>query len=251
MIDLTGKSALVTGGSRGIGRACCELLSRAGASVAVNYKLERPRAELLVSRIEEQGGTAFALAADVARRDEAEMLVDETVSRFGGLDILVNNAGIWRGSPVEELSDGEWSEMIGVNLTGSFQVIRAAVPYLKQRGGGRIINISSTAGQRGEALHSHYAATKGAIIALTKSLGAELAASGVTVNCVAPGWVETDMTHDALTGDGKDAIVGAIPLGRIGRPEEIAGAVLFLASDLAAFVTGEIVNVNGGAVMCG
>jgi 3-oxoacyl-[acyl-carrier protein] reductase len=250
MIDLTGKSALVTGGSRGIGRACCEFLSRAGAKVAVNYQLERPSAELLVRRIEEAGGTAFALAADVSRPDEAEMVVDEAANRFGGLDIVVNNAGIWRGSPIDELSDGEWAEMIAVNLTGTFHVIRAAVPHLRTQGG-RIVNISSTAGQRGEALHSHYSATKGAIIALTKSLGAELAKSGIRVNCVAPGWVETDMTREALTGPDKDAIVGGIPLGRAGRPEEIAGAVLFLASDLATFVTGETVNVNGGAVMCG
>jgi len=244
------KTPRAEGGSRGIGRACCELLSRAGARVAVNYQLERPHAELLVRRIEEAGGTAFALAADVTRADEAEMLVDETASRYGGLDIVVNNAGIWRGSPIDELSDGEWAEMIGVNLTGTFHVIRAAVPHLKQ-GGGRIINISSTAGQRGEALHSHYAATKGGIISLTKSLGAELASCGITVNCVAPGWVETDMTRESLAGEQGDAIVAGIPLGRAGRPEEVAGAVLFLASDLATFVTGEILNVNGGAVMCG
>ena len=250
MIDLTGKSALVTGGSRGIGAACCRMLARAGARVAVNYHLERPHAELLVQRIEEAGGTAFCLAADVARPDEAEMMVDETVARYGSLEIVVNNAGIWRGSPIEEISDGEWSEMIGVNLTGTFHILRAAVPSLK-RSGGRIINISSTAGQRGEAFHSHYAATKGAIISLTKSLATELATDGVNVNCVAPGWVETDMTRESLAGDKSAEILAAIPLGRAGLPEEIAGAVLFLASDLASFVTGEILNVNGGAVLCG
>lgn len=250
MIDLTGKSALVTGGSRGIGAACCRMLARAGARVVVGYHLERPHAELLVQRIEEAGGTAFSLAADVSRPDEAEMLVDETVARYGSLDIVVNNAGIWRGSPIEEISDGEWSEMIGVNLTGTFHILRAAVPSLK-RSGGRIINISSTAGQRGEAFHSHYAATKGAIIALTKSLATELATDGVNVNCVAPGWVETDMTRESLAGDKSAEILAAIPLGRAGLPEEIAGAVLFLASDLASFVTGEILNVNGGAVLCG
>ena len=129
MIDLTGKSALVTGGSRGIGRACCEILARAGAKVAVNYRVETPWADLVAQRIEEAGGTAFALSADVSVREEAEMLVDETVDRFGGLDILVNNAGIWKGSPIEEISDGEWSEMIGVNLSGTFHVIRSAVPH--------------------------------------------------------------------------------------------------------------------------
>jgi 3-oxoacyl-[acyl-carrier protein] reductase len=251
MIRLEGKSALVTGASRGIGQACAEILARAGARVAINYRVERARAEELARRIVDGGAEAFALGADVASHDEAEMMVDETVDRFGSLDILVNNAGIWRGSPVEEISDGEWNRMLGANLTGTFNMIRAAVPYMKKRGGGRIVNISSTAGQRGEAGHSHYAATKGAVIALTKSLASELAGSGVLTNCVAPGWVETDMTREALAGRERDAILGGIPLGRAARPEEIAGAVLFLVSELATFVNGEVLNVNGGAVLCG
>jgi len=251
MIDLKGRTALVTGGSRGIGKACAMLLARAGARVAVNYRVETPSAELVVQRIREAGGAAFTLAADVAVREDAEMLVDETVDRFGGLDILVNNAGIWKGSPIDEMSDGEWQEMITVNLTGTFNVIRAAVPHMKRSGSGRIINISSTAGQRGESLHSHYAATKGAVISLTKSLAVELAPSGILTNCVAPGWVDTDMARDALQGADGDAVRASIPLGRVGRAEEIAGAVLFLASDLATFVNGEILNVNGGAVLCG
>jgi len=250
MIDLKGKSALVTGGSRGIGRACCELLARAGARVAVNYKLERPAAESLVGRIREAGGEAFELAADVADRDEADRMVDETVERFGRLDILVNNAGIWKGGSIEEISDGEWNEMVGINLTGTFNIIRAAVPHMKKTGG-RIINISSTAAQRGESLHSHYAATKGAIVSMTKSLATELAPAGILTNCVAPGWVETDMTRESLQGDDREKIVGAIPLGRVGTPEEIAGTVLFLASDLASFVNGATVSVNGGAVLAG
>jgi 3-oxoacyl-[acyl-carrier protein] reductase len=206
MIDLVGKTALVTGGSRGIGRACCEMLARAGARIAVNYRVERPNADALIKSIKDSGGDAFALAADVARADEAEMMVEEAASRLGRLDILVNNAGIWKGGPVEEISDGEWSEMVGVNLTGTFHVIRAAVPHMK-RTGGRIVNVSSTAGQRGESLHSHYAATKGAIIALTKSLAVELAPSGIATNCVAPGWVVTDMTRDALSGAGRKEIL--------------------------------------------
>jgi 3-oxoacyl-[acyl-carrier protein] reductase len=250
-IDLSGRSALVTGGSRGIGRACCELLAAAGAKVAVNCKVETPWAELVAGKIQEAGGESFALAADVARREEAEMLVDETVDRFGGLDILVNNAGIWRGVPIDEMSDGEWEEMIGVNLTGTFHVTRAAVPTMKQQGRGSIVHVSSTAGQRGEAGHSHYAATKGAILAFTKSLAAELAGDGIRVNCVAPGWVESDMTRETLEGPERDAILSGIPLGRAGTPAEIAGAVLFLASDLSAYVQGEVLNVNGGSVLCG
>lgn len=251
MIDLTGKSILVTGGSRGIGRACCLMLARAGALVAVNYRVESPSASLLVEEIEAAGGEAFSLAADVSKREDAEMLVDETVARFGSIDILVNNAGIWKTSPIDEISDGEWDEMIGVNLTGTFNCIRAAVPPMKQARSGRIINISSTAGQRGEAFSSHYAATKGAVISLTKSLAAELAPYGILVNCVAPGWTVTDMTRDDLLGSRRESILQTIPLARAATAEEVAGSVVFLASELATFVTGEVLNVNGGAVLVG
>jgi 3-oxoacyl-[acyl-carrier protein] reductase len=249
MIDLTGKSVLVTGGSRGIGRACCLMLARAGASVAVNYRVESPSADLLVEEIESLGGEAFALAADVSKRADAEMLVDETVARFGNIDVLVNNAGIWKSSPIDEMSDGEWDEMIGVNLTGTFNCIRAAVPPMKEARSGRIINISSTAGQRGEAFSSHYAATKGAVISLTKSIAVELAPHGILVNCVAPGWTVTDMTRDDLLGSRRESILQTIPLARAATAEEVAGAVVFLASELATFVTGEVLNVNGGAVL--
>ena len=149
-----------------------------------------------------------------------------------------------------EISDGEWKEMVDVNLTGTFQVTRWAVPHLRESRG-TIVNFSSTAGQRGEARHSHYAATKGAIIAFTKSLATELATDGIRVNCVAPGWVETDMTREALSGLDKEAILAAIPMGRAARPEEIADAVLFLASDLASYISGEVMNVNGGSVLAG
>jgi 3-oxoacyl-[acyl-carrier protein] reductase len=226
-------------------------LARAGARVGINYRVERPWAELTVQRIVEAGGEAFCLCADIARPDEAEMMVQETHERYGRLDILVNNAGIWRSSPIDEISDGEWAEMIGTNLTGTFHMIRAAVPLFKAAGSGRIINISSTAGQRGEALHSHYAATKGALISLTKSLATELAPYGVLTNCVAPGWVETEMTQEALASDAREAILAQIPLGRVAQPEEIAAAVVFLASELATFINGEVLNVNGGAVLVG
>lgn len=251
MIDLRGKRILVTGGSRGIGRACCELAARAGARVAIGYRLERAAAEALVRSIVDAGGEAHCVAAELADRGEAEMLVDDAAERFGGLDVLITNHGIWKGAPIDEMSDGEWNEMIGINLTGVFHVIRAAVPYLKAAGGGSIVNLSSTAGQRGEAGHSHYAATKGAIISMTKSLAVELAPHGIRTNCVAPGWVDTDMSHETLVGPQAEEIRAAIPLGRPGTAEEIAGAVLFLASPLAAFINGEILNVNGGSVLCG
>ncbi len=251
MIDLSGKAALVTGGSRGIGRATCLMLASAGCRVAVNYRLESPSADLVVEEIESAGGEAFALSADVSRQEEAEMMVNEARDRFGSLDILVNNAGIWKRAPIDEMSDLEWSEMIAINLTGIFHCIRAAAPIMKESGSGRIINVSSTAGQRGEAFHSHYAATKGALISLTKSLAVELAPNGITVNCVAPGWTVTDMTSESLGGPEREVILAAIPLGRAARPEEIAGTILFLASDLASYVTGEVLNVNGGSVLAG
>jgi 3-oxoacyl-[acyl-carrier protein] reductase len=251
MIDLTGQTAVVTGGSRGIGAACCRMLAQAGARVVVNYRVERASAEQLVAEITGSGAVAIETGADVSVADEAEMLIGDAVDRFGRLDILVNNAGIWNGSPIDEMSDSEWSRMLDVNLTGTFNAIRSAVPHMKEAGSGRIVNISSTAGQRGEANHAHYAASKGGVISLTKSLAAELAGHGITTNCVAPGWVETDMTRECLDGTTGDAVRAGIPMGRVGRPEEIAGAVLFLASELAGFVNGEILNVNGGNVLCG
>lgn len=251
MIDFQGARMLVTGGSRGIGASICRLAAAAGARVCFGYRIERAAAELLIEEIATAGGEAHGVAADLAQPDEAEMLVDDAASRMGGLDIVINNAGIWKGSPIDEMSDGEWNEMIGVNLSGSFFVLRAAIPHLKEGGGGSIVNLSSTAGQRGEAGHSHYAATKGAVISMTKSLAVELAPFGIRTNCVAPGWVDTEMSRDALEGERAESIRAAIPLGRPGSADEIANAVLFMASPLAGFVNGEVLNVNGGAVLCG
>ena len=190
--------------------------------------------------------------ADISRRDEAESLVEEAQARCGAIDILVNNAGVWNEEPIpiEEMTDDEWDRMFAINLKGMFMTIRAAVPGMKERRSGRIINLASTAGQRGEAFHAHYAATKAAILGLTKSLAAELAPHGILVNAVAPGWVDTDMSAGPLRGPDRARIDQTIVLRRPGTADEIAGAILFLASPLANYMTGSTVSVNGGSVLC-
>jgi len=249
---LAGKVVLVTAAAgTGIGFATAKRCAEEGAVVAISDKHERRLAESAAELGALTGSPVVAVPCDVTVEDDVQRMFGAVIEAHGGIDVLVNNAGIWRGAPVEEISDDDWREMLDINLTGTFHCIRAAVPAMKAAGAGRIVNVSSTAGQRGEALHAHYAATKGAVISLTKSLAAELAPHGITVNCVAPGWVATDMTADSLAGPDREGILSAIPLGRVATPEEIAGAVLFLASDLASFVTGEILNVNGGAVLCG
>ena len=251
MIDLKGQVALVTGGSRGIGRATCLLLARHGADVALGYRLDRDAAETVREAIEREGRRSLAVAGDLSRRREAEALVRRTVETFGRLDILVNNHGIWKDGPIESMTEEEWDETLDVNLKGVFLCTRAAVPVMRRQGRGRIVNIASTAGQRGEAQHSHYAASKGGIISFTKSLGPELCRDGILVNCVAPGWVDTDMSAEPLAGAERSRILATIPMGRPGTPEEIAGAILFFASDLSGYCCGEVLNVNGGSVLCG
>lgn len=251
-ISLEGKTALVTGGSRGIGRATAILLGRAGAQVAVGFQSDERAAAEVVQSISGQGGRAVALRADLAQWSEAEKLVKGCAEQLGGPDILVASHGIWKRAPIHEMTEAQWDETADINLKGIVALCRYCGERMRLRRRGAIILISSTAGQRGEAEHSHYAATKGAIISLTKSLAPELAAFGIRVNCVAPGWVETDMVRDVMAdARQRSAIAGLIPLGRIGKPEEIAGAALFLASDLSSFTTGEILNVNGGAVLVG
>jgi 3-oxoacyl-[acyl-carrier protein] reductase len=252
LMDLGGRVALVTGGSRGIGRACAHHLASAGARVGVACCSREEAAAEVVERIRSRGGEAVAVRGDLRDPAEAARVVEETARAWGRLDIVVNNAAIWTDGPIESLSDRALDDTVRVNLYGPFYVTRAAVPHLKRAPqGGRLIFISSTAGQRGEADHGHYAATKGALISLTKSLAVELAPHGILVNCVAPGWVDTDMNLRPFAGEGRARIEATIPLRRVARPEEISGAVLFLASDLATFVAGEVVNVNGGAVLCG
>lgn len=249
-IDFSGRVALITGASRGIGRATAKLYAEHGGQVAVHFQRDRKSAETVVAELTGLGVKSRAFAADIDNSQAVDRMVQEVVSQFGRLDVLVNNAGIWKEGPIDSISNDQIDEMIDINLKSLFYCCRAAVPHLRKTRGA-IINIASTAGQRGEAFHSHYAATKGATISFTKSLAPELVSDGIRVNCVAPGWVETDMSRDALTAPDADRYISLIPMGRAGTPEEIAGAIVFLASDWASFITGEILNVNGGAVLCG
>ncbi len=250
-IDLSGRVALVTGGSRGIGRAVAQLLARAGAHVAVNYVADEGAARSLVEEVRASGGEAIALAGDVSEAGAARGLVESAVAAWGRLDILVNNAGIWEEDRAGRGDLDVWDRTLAINLRGAFLVTDAAVPHLEKTEGS-IVFVSSTAGQRGEAGHSAYAATKGGLVSYTKSLAAELGPRGIRVNCVAPGWVETDLTRDTLADSARRAeIEAAIPLGRVAQPADIAGPVLFLVSDLARHVQGEVLNVNGGSVLVG
>lgn len=251
-INLRGQVALVTGASRGLGRAAALALAEAGADVCLSYHQHRDAGEQVATECRQKGVQAMAIKADMAAPEEIAMLVRQAVATLGGIDILVANAGIWKEAPIESMTDAGLQEMLDVNVRGVFACCRAVVPEMKRRTGGRIILVSSTAGQRGEAFHSHYAASKGAIISLAKSLAPELAPHNILVNCIAPGWFDTDMSMPTMANpELRQQVLATIPLGRIGRPDEFAGAVLFLASNLATFITGEILNVNGGAVLCG
>lgn len=253
MIDLSGRIAIITGASRGIGAATAEILAQAGArALVINYKSDRDAAERVAAACRSYGADVLVHRADVSRPAAVDRMVDKTVQRFGGLDILVANAGIWKEAAIERMTAAEWDETIDQNLKSVYACCRAAARVMLAERRGTMILISSTAGQRGESFHSHYAASKGAIIAMTKSLAAELGPRGVTVNCVAPGWVVTDMAAEALNDPKERRKIKALnPLGRAATPAEIAGPVLFLASDLAAHINGEILNVNGGSVLCG
>jgi 3-oxoacyl-[acyl-carrier protein] reductase len=250
--ELTDRVALVTGGSRGIGRAVVEWLARLGAKVVVNYVSDQTAAEEAVESAKREGVEAIAIQGNVASSVEAERLINTTVERFGRIDILICNAGIWRGRAAEEIDESLWDETLNINLKGTWTVCRSAIPFMKRQHSGRIIIVSSTAGQRGEANVSNYAASKGGQIAFAKSLASELAPFEITVNCVAPGWVATEMNNEVFDDQARlDSIISTIPLGRVATPEDIALPIVFLCSEAARHITGEVLNVNGGSVLCG
>lgn len=250
IVDLRGKNAVVTGGSRGVGRAVALLLARAGAGVGIGFRRREADARATVEELRSLGAHAWAEAGDLTRPDDAEALFHRADEEFDGLDLFVANAGVWppEDVPLAEMTDEQWRHTLASNLDAVFYTCRAAARRI--RDDGRIVLVGSTAGQRGEAFHADYAASKGALISLVKGFCVELAPRGITVNCVAPGWIETEMARPALESD-REAIEATIPLGRVAPPEDIAGPVLFLCSSLGRHVTGEVLNVNGGAVLVG
>jgi 3-oxoacyl-[acyl-carrier protein] reductase len=250
-LDLTGRRALVTGGSRGVGRATARMLAEAGADVAISFRSRDREADEVVAVLRGRGVRAFAEAGDLALPEAADRLFDRVLEEFGGLDIVVGNAGVWppRDVPIARMSLEQWRATMAANLDSIFHTTRRAARHVAD--GGRIVLVGSTAGQRGEAGHADYAASKGAIISLVKGVAIELAPRGVTVNCVAPGWVDTEMAEIPYRDGGRERIAAGIPLGRVAAAEDVAGPIVFLCSGLARHITGEVLNVNGGTVLCG
>lgn len=250
MINLEGRKTLITGGSRGIGRAAAILFAKAGSDIALNF-ISREDAALEVKKeIENTGKECLLFKADISLHKDVNRMIQGILSKWGEIDVLVNNAGIWTYGEMGNMDEEVWSQTMKVNLDGVFYVCNAVVPLMKERKRGWIINVSSTAALRGEAFHSHYAASKGALVSLSKSLAVELAPFNIRVNCVAPGWVDTDMCAEVFgDSDFRKKVRDSIPLRRIAAPEDIAGAILFLGSDLAYYITGEVLNVNGGSVL--
>jgi 3-oxoacyl-[acyl-carrier protein] reductase len=256
-LSLSGKVALITGGSRGIGAATVRMFTAAGARVVFNYQKAKAQAERLAAECGDESCTA--VQCDLTGMDYAAELVAATVGRFGRLDILIVNHGVWPAEdvPIERMTAQQWRNTLNVNLDSVFALVKHSVAQMKKQAkseaaAGHIVLVSSTSGQRGEAFHCDYSATKGALISMVKSLSSELSRDGIYVNCVAPGWVDTDMSRPALDDPRVgEEILDTIPLGRVGKPEEIAGPILFLCTEYAGFITGEIFNVNGGAVLVG
>jgi 3-oxoacyl-[acyl-carrier protein] reductase len=256
-LSLSGKVALITGGSRGIGAAVVRMFVTADAKALFNYEKAKQQADQLVKELGPHN--CAAVACNLSGTDTAQQLVASTVERFGRLDILVANHGVWPAEDVsiDQMRDSQWRNTVAINLDSVFALIKHSVAQMKKqkKSGaalGHIVLVSSTAGQRGEAFHCDYAATKGALISMVKGLSTELARDGIYVNCVAPGWVDTDMSASALNDPESSAkIFATIPLGRVAKPEEIAAPILFLCTPAAGFITGEVFNVNGGAVLAG
>ena len=247
-MNLSGKVALVTGASRGIGKACALYLAELGAKVAINYSRSSEQADQVVAQIKEMGGEAIAIRADVSKQAEVETMVDETIKSLGGLDILINNAGVTKDTLLIRMKEEDWDQVLDINLKGAFLVTKAAAKYMMKKRQGKIINISSVIGVSGNAGQANYAASKAGIIGFSKSIAKELAPRGILVNIIAPGFIDTDMT-DVLNDQVKEAILSKIPLGRYGDPEDIAYLVGFLSSDQSQYITGQVIHVDGGMVM--
>ncbi len=246
-MTLQGKVAVVTGGSRGIGRAVATVLAREGAVITLCAR-DRVLLEKVAAELESSGAQALAVQADVTRASEVEQMIGACVERFGQVDILVNNAGITRDNLLLRMKDEEWDAVLSTNLKGVFHCTRAVLrPMIKQRRG-RIINLTSVVAVMGNLGQANYVAAKAGIIGLTKATAREVASRGITVNAVAPGFIETDMTH-ALGPELQEQMRSQIPLGRFGRPEDVAELVVFLASDQAAYITGQVIHLNGGLWM--
>jgi 3-oxoacyl-[acyl-carrier protein] reductase len=247
-LSLQGRTAIVTGGSRGIGRAICLELARRGAAVLVNYNRSAQAVEEVIAQIRSEGGQAAAFQADVSDFKQAQDLVKAATDTFGSLEILVNNAGITRDTLIMMMSEEDWDQVISTNLKSTFNCSKAAVRTMMRKRYGRIINITSVAGQMGNAGQTNYSASKAGQIGFTKSLAREVAARNITVNAIAAGYIDTEI-WSSVPEEARQAVLGLIPLGRKGLPEEIAYAVAFLASDQAAYITGQILGVDGGMAM--
>ena len=247
-MNLTGKVALVTGASRGIGQAAAIELAKAGADIIVNFIGNEAVAQETVEAIEALGRKAIKIKANVGDADDVQAMVDEAHAIFGHIDILVNNAGITRDGLLIRMKDSDWDEVLNINLKGVYLVTKAVAKLMVKQRAGRIINMTSVSGVTGNVGQANYAAAKAGVIGFTKTCAKELAARGITVNAIAPGFIETAMT-DVLPEKIKEGIAATVPLGRMGQPEEIAGVVTFLASDFASYITGQVLNVDGGMVM--
>jgi 3-oxoacyl-[acyl-carrier protein] reductase len=246
-----GKTAIVTGASRGVGRATAVRLAESGANVVVNYLSAEEKADNVVRLCKEAGVDAVAVQGDVSQWQDAHNLANKTIERFGKIDLLVLNAGIWEGAPIEEMSEETWNRVLNTNLKAAWAMTKACVPSMKKQPSGAIVLVSSTAGQRGEANYSNYAASKGGQISFTKALASELCPK-IRVNCVAPGWIETAMVRPVFEDeDYKKSVINSIPLKRMAMTDDVALSICFLLSDWSRHITGEILNINGGAVLCG